>query len=83
MIIPYEKKRLKQESQQGIKLTIYIAEGIKSKVLGRITMKRIYNTVVRPVLRFGAEPWTPTVKDKNLLKRKKTILCKIYGAITG
>ena len=43
---------------------------------------QIYKTLIRPVVTYGSETWTPTKSDKNLLRIfEREILRKVKGPI--
>lgn len=51
-----------------------------SKLISRRTKIRIYKTVIRPILMYGCEAWTLTLKEENkLLVAERKILRKILG----
>ncbi|XP_048521741.1 uncharacterized protein LOC125504187 [Dendroctonus ponderosae] len=50
-----------------------ISEEIKSKI-------KVYKTVIRPIIMYGCESWTLTVRNEELIRRlERRILTKIYG----
>ncbi|XP_013173707.1 PREDICTED: uncharacterized protein LOC106122315 [Papilio xuthus] len=51
-----------------------------SKLLSRRTKIRIYKTVIRPILLYGCETWTLTLKEEEkLLVAERKIMRKILG----
>lgn len=55
---------------------------LKSKIVSRKTKLTIYRTVIRPVVLYGSETWTMTVKDErdlNIWERK--VLRKVFGPV--
>lgn len=51
-----------------------------SRLLSRRTKIRIYKTVIRPILLYGCEAWTLTLKEENkLLVAERNLLRKILG----
>ena len=55
---------------------------LKSRNVSRNTKKRIYRTVIRPVVTYGAETWTLTGKEAEVLERwERRVLRRIYGPV--
>jgi hypothetical protein len=45
------------------------------------TWRKIYKTLIRPVVLYGSESWTLTKTDEEKLRISERILRKIYGPI--
>ena len=55
---------------------------LKSRLLSRTTMKRIYRTVIRSMVLYGSEAWTMTLTDELRLNTwERKILRRIYGPV--
>ena len=55
---------------------------LKSKIIKRAVRMQICRTLIRPVATYGAEIWTLTKSDENLLRIfERKIMQKIYGPI--
>jgi hypothetical protein len=53
---------------------------LRSRLLKKDTKCKIYKTLIRPVVLYGCESWTLTIKEEeklNMFERK--VLRKIYG----
>jgi len=45
---------------------------------------KIYKTMIRPVLMYGAEAWTVTGREEGLLERTEMRMLQwIHGSLTG
>ena len=42
---------------------------LKSKTISRRSKLQIYKTLIRPVVTYGAETWTLTAAEENVLRR--------------
>jgi hypothetical protein len=51
-------------------------------LVSRNTKKRIYRSITRPVVKYGAETWCLAANDRNSLEVwKRKVLRKIYGPV--
>jgi hypothetical protein len=41
---------------------------LKSKTVSRAAKLQVYKTLIRPVVTYGAETWTLTVTEENILR---------------
>jgi hypothetical protein len=54
----------------------------RSPLLSRHTKLKLYKTLIRPVVTYGAKMWTITLADENSLQIfERNILQKIYGPL--
>jgi len=55
---------------------------LKSKIISIRSKLQIYETLIRPVVTYGAETWTLTAVEENVLRRfERKVLRKIRGVI--
>jgi hypothetical protein len=75
--------------QKGIKIWIlagnrtYFAAVIlfRNRFLSTITKIRLYKTLIKPIITYGAETWTMTKKEEQaVLIFERKIFRRIYGA---
>ncbi|KAI5646743.1 hypothetical protein NE865_00998 [Phthorimaea operculella] len=68
--------------QNALRCSAALHKVLVSKLLSRRTKIRIYKTVIRPILMYGCETWTLTLKEENkLLVAERKILRKILGPV--
>jgi hypothetical protein len=57
---------------------------LTSKIISRAAKLQVYKTLTRPVGTYGAETWTLTVTEENILIMfERKIIGKIYGTVMG
>jgi hypothetical protein len=79
-------------SENGVKIKARRAAGnqcyfaflklLKSSLVSRNTKKRIYRSIITPVVMYGAETWCLAANDRNSLKVwEREVLRKLYGPV--
>ena len=69
---------IKERKQTGNKAYYANLQMLKSKIISRRSKLQIYKTLMRPVVTYGAETWTLTAVEENVLRRFER---KIRGVI--
>jgi hypothetical protein len=73
---------MKERIQAGNKAYHANFQMLKSKIISRRSKLQIYKTLIRPVVTYGAETWTLTTAEENVLRRfERRVLRKIYGPV--
>ncbi|XP_061715485.1 uncharacterized protein LOC133523771 [Cydia pomonella] len=68
--------------QNALRCSAALHKVLVSKLLSKNIKIRIYKTVIRPILMYGCETWTLTLKEENkLLVTERRILRKILGPV--
>jgi hypothetical protein len=79
MIIVY-KKKYNDVSWPAIELIFAAISLFRNRLLSRATKIRLYKTLIRPAVTYGAETWTMTKKEeKALLIFERKISGRLYG----
>ncbi|KAI5633037.1 hypothetical protein NE865_14255 [Phthorimaea operculella] len=66
--------------QNALRCSAALHKILTSKLISRRTKIRVYKTVIRPILMYGCEAWTLTLKEENkLLVAERKIFRKILG----
>ncbi|KAJ0179056.1 hypothetical protein K1T71_005831 [Dendrolimus kikuchii] len=66
--------------QNALRCSAALHKVLVSRLLSRKTKIRVYKTVIRPILMYGCEAWTLTLKEENqLLVTERKVLRKILG----
>jgi hypothetical protein len=79
-------------SENGVEIKARLAAGnqcyfaflklLKSSLVSRNTKKRIYRSIIRPVVMYGVETWCIAASDRNSLEVwERKVLKKIYGLV--
>lgn len=75
-----ESEEIKARLIKGSKSAGALGNVLKNKNISRAAKKRIYKTIIRPVVLYGSENWVLTKKDLYKLEVwERRILRKIYG----
>lgn len=73
---------IRERITQGNRCFFSLLKALKSRTISRRIKKRIYRTVIRPVVTHGSETWVLTKRGEEVLDRwERKILRKIYGPV--
>jgi hypothetical protein len=76
-----KNKCVKERIQAGNKAYYANLQMLKSKSISRRSKLQIYKTLIRPTVTYGAETWTLTLTEENVLRRFETkVLRKIWAS---
>jgi hypothetical protein len=71
---------IKERLAKGNRCYFSLAPILKSRSVSRMHKVKIYKTVIKPCVIYGAELWTLTKKDEDALATwERKILHRIYG----
>jgi hypothetical protein len=78
-------------SENGVEIKARLAAGnrcyfaflklLKSSLVSRSTKKRIYRSIIRPVVMYGAETWCIAANDRNKLYSNKPEGLRLVGRL--
>jgi hypothetical protein len=55
---------------------------LKRKIISRADKLQVYKALIRPVVTYGAETWTISVTEDNILRMfERKIILKMYGPV--
>jgi len=75
---------IRERIQTGKKAYYANVDMFKSKIISRRSKLQIYKTIIMPAVIYGAETWTLTAAEENVLRRfERNVLRKIYGPVVG
>lgn len=75
-----EKAEIQERIAKGIKCMGGLLHILKSKSISRNVKKRLYKTIIRPVVIYGCETWKLNLKEKQSLEIvERKVLRRIYG----
>lgn len=73
---------IKDRIKAGNKAYYSLQKLLKSRFLTRTSKKRIYRTILRPVVLYGGETWVMTKKEEEGLNTwERKVLRRIYGPV--
>jgi sorting nexin-29 len=73
---------IRERIQAGNKAYHANIQLLKNKLIGRELKLKIYKTLIRPIVTYGAEIWTLTKEDENNLRIfERKVIRKIFGPI--
>jgi hypothetical protein len=71
---------IKARLAAGNRCYFFFLKLLKSSMVSRNTKKRIYRSIIRPVVMYGAETWCLAANDRNSLEVwERKVHRKIYG----
>jgi hypothetical protein len=74
------EKQIKSKTAVGNKCYYALGPILKRMSISQSIKIRLYKTIIRPAVTYGAETWTLTSKiEKMLMTWERKILKKIYG----
>ena len=77
-----ENMGIKERLKAGHRAYYSLQKLLKSRLLSRETKKKVYRTVLRPVVMYSCESWVMTSRDETLLNTwERKILRRIYGPV--
>lgn len=75
-----EKDEIEERIAKGKKVMGSLFQVLSAKHISKNAKKRIYKTVIRPVVTYGSEIWKMNVTERNLLEIfERKVLRRIYG----
>ncbi|KAJ4447311.1 hypothetical protein ANN_09315 [Periplaneta americana] len=75
------REEIKHRINMGNACYYLVLKLLSSSLLSKNLKVRIYETVILPVLLYGCETWTPTLKEEHTLRVfENKVLRKIFGA---
>lgn len=76
------EEEIKMRTLQGNRCFFALKQLFRSPILSRSTKLRVYKTILRPVVMYGSETWTTTIKQENQLNAfERKLLRSIIGPV--
>jgi hypothetical protein len=77
--VPFRKK-LKTDSSRGMLVIIWCRIFLSSSLLSKNTKIQIYRTIILPVVLYGCETWSLTLREEHRLRLfENRVLRRIFG----